>query len=126
MNKFFSVGCLATMLLGITGSASPHHSPAVFDQTKRITLVGVVAEFRWTNPHSWIALSVPDADGAAVEWDIEMTGPSHLVRAGWRSTTVSAGDEVTIIANPLRTNETVGKFISITFADGTVLSERGP
>jgi len=125
MNKFFRVGCLATMLLGFAGSALPHHSPAVFDQSKRITLVGVVGEFRWTNPHSWISLSVPGADGAAIEWDIEMTGPSHLVRAGWRSTTVSAGDEVTIVANPLRTNETVGKFISITFADGTMLSERG-
>lgn len=125
MNKFFRVGCVATMLFGMTAVALPHHSPAVFDQTQQITLVGVVAEFRWTNPHSWISLRVMDADGSSIAWDIEMTGPSHLVRAGWRSTTVSAGDEVTIVVNPLRTNETVGKFISITFADGTVLSERG-
>jgi hypothetical protein len=124
MKKFFTVGCLAAMLLGITGSALPHHSPAVFDQSKQITLVGVVREFRWTNPHSWIALNVSNSDGSTVAWDIEMTGPSHLVRAGWRSSTVSFGDEVTIVANPLRTNETVGKFISIKFVDGTELSER--
>jgi len=112
------------MLLGFTGLALPHHSPAVFDQTKQITLVGVVQEFRWTNPHSWIALNVRNEDGLLIVWDIEMTGPSHLVRAGWRSTTVSAGDEVTIVANPLRTEEPVSKFISITLADGTELSER--
>jgi hypothetical protein len=125
-SRLITAGCVATILLGLTGSTLGHHSPAVFDQSREITLVGVVKEFRWTNPHSWIAISVSDAEGSEVAWDVEMTGPSHLVRAGWRSSTVSAGDEVTIVANPLRTNETVGKFVSIMLPDGTELSERAP
>lgn len=124
MKPISTIGCLCALLLGIAGSALGHHSPAVFDQTREIELEGVVTEFRWTNPHSWIELTVANADGGVDAWAIEMTGPSHLVRAGWTRRTVGDGDEVTIVANPLRTDEKVGKFVSIILPDGTALSER--
>ena len=122
--KRILVGCLCAMLLVIAGSAFAHHSPAVFDLTKEVKLVGVVKEFRWTNPHSWVELSVRNAKGELEAWAVEMTGPSHLVRAGWKSTTLKVGDEVTITANPLRTDEKVGKFVSVTLGNGQVLTER--
>ncbi len=124
MKPISTIGCLGALLLGIAGSALSHHSPAVFDQTREIELEGVVTEFRWTNPHSWIELSVENAAGGVDVWAIEMTGPSHLVRAGWTRSTFGDGDEVTIVANPLRTDEKVGKFVSIVLPDGTALSER--
>ena len=101
-----------------------HHSPAVFDRTKEIKLVGVVKEFKWTNPHSWIELSVRNAKGELEAWAVEMGSPNHLVKAGWRSSTLKSGDEVTIIAHPLRTDEKVGQFVRITLADGKVMTER--
>ena len=101
-----------------------HHSPAVFDRTKEIKLVGVVKEFKWTNPHSWIELSVRNAKGELEAWAVEMGSPNHLVKAGWKSTTIKNGDEVTIIAHPLRTDEKVGQFVRITLADGKSLTER--
>jgi hypothetical protein len=55
-----------------------------------------------------------------------MNPPSYLVKAGWTSKTVKAGDMVTIMVNPLRTNEKVGKLISITLAGGQVLTENAP
>jgi hypothetical protein len=109
--------CAAGMLL--SGIAAPHHSPAVFDRTKELKLVGVVKEFRWSNPHSWIELTV-----GKDQWAVEMNGPSFLIKAGWKSTTVKPGDAVTIIVNPLRTDEKSGKFVSITLADGRILTER--
>lgn len=114
---------LCAILLVTTAAAFAHHSPAVFDLTKQTKLAGVVKEFRWTNPHSWIELDVRSERGGEA-WAIEMTGPTHLVRAGWKSTTIKAGDEVTITVNPLRTDEKVGKFVSLTLRDGRVLTER--
>ena len=110
--------CVSASLL------SGHHSPAVFDRTKEIKLVGVVKEFKWTNPHSWIELSVRNAKGEVEAWAVEMGSPNHLVKAGWRSSTLKSGDEVTIIAHPLRTDEKVGQFVRITLADGKVMTER--
>jgi hypothetical protein len=118
---------LTTVFLALCLSASmlaAHHSPAVFDRTKEIKLVGVVKEFKWSNPHSWIELSVRNAKGELESWAVEMGSPNHLVKAGWRSTTIKSGDEVTIIAHPLRTDEKVGQFVKITLADGKELTER--
>jgi hypothetical protein len=56
---------LWALLLCMTGSALAHHSPAVFDRTKQLKLAGVVKEFRWNNPHSWIERSLVGRDGTA-------------------------------------------------------------
>src|SRR5688572_935481 len=117
---------LIALLLCIAGSTLAHHSPVVFDRTKQVKLVGVVKEFRWNNPHSWIELNVRNEKGELEAWAVEMGPPTYLVRAGWKSTTIKAGDEVTIQVHPLRTNEKVGQFVSITLANGQVLTERAP
>jgi hypothetical protein len=112
--------------LAMAASVLAHHSPAVFDRTKEIKLVGAVKEFRWSNPHSFIELDVKNDKGQIEVWAVEMNPPSYLVKAGWKSTTVKAGDVVTVMVNPLRTNEKVGKFVSITLPGGQVLLENEP
>ena len=77
-----------------------HHSPAAFDRTKKVTLVGTVKEFRWQNPHTWIEVLVPNDKGEDVLWGIELTSPTYLVRAGWKSNTIRPGDKVTVVGNP--------------------------
>lgn len=120
----FVLGCLTA--LSIVVPLLAHHSPAVFDRTKEVKLVGVVKEFRWSNPHSFIELDVQNEKGETERWAVEMNPPSYLVKAGWKSSTVKPGDSVTIMINPLRTNEKVGKFVSITLAGGQVLTENPP
>jgi hypothetical protein len=105
-------------------SARAHHSGAGVDRTRTITITGVVKEFRWTNPHSWIDLEVEEA-GARTLWSVEMNPPSYLVRAGWKSTTIKPGDTVSVTLNPIRTGEPGGIFVSVTLADGKVLGGRG-
>jgi hypothetical protein len=104
--------------------AGAHHAPAIFDQTKTITIEGTVTEFVWSNPHSWIHMDVAGEDGKLTDWVIEMNPPTYLIRAGWRSSTLQPGDEVSVVANPLRTGEPAGKFIAITLPDGRVLGEQ--
>ena len=89
-------------------------------------LVGVVKEFKWGNPHSWIELDVRSETGSMDNWSVEMNPPSYLVKAGWKSTTIKAGESVTVMINPLRTSEKSGKFVSITLPDGKVLKDTPP
>lgn len=109
-------------VLTIALSSTPllaHHSFAGFDLSKTVTLTGVVKEFQWTNPHSWIQLMVTDATGNAVEWSIEMSAPSSLARQGWKPKTLKAGDQISVAMHPLRDGRPGGSLVTATLADGT-------
>jgi hypothetical protein len=118
--------CSACVLgLGLASSAYAHHSMAGFDRSKTVTLTGTVKQFKWANPHSWIELDVPNDKGETETWNLEMTAPGILARAGWKSTMLKPGDKVTIVARPLTSGEIGGQFVSVTFADGVTMTERG-
>ena len=110
-------------LLLVAGAALAHHSPIVFDRTRQVTLTGVVTEFRWGNPHSWIHVDVADADGKLANWSIEMNPASHLAREGWRSSTLKTGDKISVVVYPLRNDEKGGQYISVTLPDGKKLGQ---
>lgn len=97
-----------------------HHSFAMFDFQKNVTLVGSVKEFQWGNPHVFIDLLVPDAGGPHT-WSIELTSPSHLVRNGWKPTSLKTGDEVSIVIHPLRDGRNGGTYVSGAHADGSAV-----
>jgi hypothetical protein len=59
-----------------------------------------------------------------VLWGVELTSPTYLIRSGWKSNTIKPGDQVTVKVNPVRSGEPDGIFISLTLADGRVLTER--
>src|SRR5215510_10290906 len=76
----------AFLPLALPLPAAAHHSGAMFDDTKSVTLVGTVKVFQWTNPHCWIQLLVPDKSGT-VEWSVELGAPFEVYRAGLRPST---------------------------------------
>jgi Family of unknown function (DUF6152) len=118
---------LAALATLVGSTAMAHHSAAMFDHSKTVTLTGTVKEFQYTNPHSWLQVMVTGADGKAVEWGFESEGPSTLMRAGIRAGTFKAGDKVTVLANPMRDGRPAGALLSVTMADGKVYSTRpGP
>jgi hypothetical protein len=116
---------IATAALG-NGVAIAHHSPIVFDHTRKVAITGTVTEFKWGNPHSWIHVDVKDEQGAVANWGIEMNPANNLAREGWRASTLKPGDTITVVVYPLRNNEKGGQFISIKLPDGTVLGDQGP
>lgn len=82
--------------------AVAHHSGAMFDNKKEVTLTGVVKEFQYTNPHSWLLVDVKGQDGKVVTWGFEAEGPSTLLRAGIRRSDFAPGTQVTITGHPMR------------------------
>jgi len=118
------LGCACVLLVASVAPVLAHHSPAAFDRTKEVKLVGTVKEFRWQNPHTWIEVIVPDEKGKDVVWGVELMSPTYLIRAGWKSNIIKPGDKVTVVVNPVRSGEPSGIFKSLTLADGRVLTER--
>ena len=117
------IACALAASLAVPALA--HHSPAAFEPTKTVTLVGTIKEFRWQNPHSWIEIIVPNDKGQDVVWAVELTSPTYLIRSGWKSTTLKPGDKVTIVGRPLKSGEPGSAiFTSVTLADGQTLYER--
>ncbi|MXO58809.1 hypothetical protein GRI89_04545 [Altererythrobacter salegens] len=103
----------------VAAPLAAHHSFAMFDTAKEVTLSGTVREFQWTNPHSWLQL---EADGK--EYSIELGSPNTMVRKGWRKTTFKPGDKVTVTINPMRDGSPGGAFVTGIDAGGTKLSAR--
>ena len=103
--------------------AVAHHSFAMFDSTKTVTLQGTVKEFQWTNPHSWIFLTVADAEGQATVWAIELGAPSGLVRQGWGPKSIMPGMNVKLLIRPLKDGKNGGQFLGVTLPDGTQLGD---
>jgi hypothetical protein len=110
----------------VAGCAWGHHSFAMFDLDKEVTLEGVVKEFQWTNPHVWLQIVVPDGKGATTEWNLEMGAPGMLTRTGWKSSLLRPSDKVTVIINPLKSGAPSGRLVKVTLPNGRVMGPGGP
>jgi len=105
--------------------ALAHHSFAMFDQKKVMTLKGTVTEFQWTNPHSFLEIDVPSG-GKIQHWSIELNSPNNLKRQGWLRTSIKGGDKVTVRINPLRDGKPGGLFLDVVLPNGKVLDSGLP
>lgn len=97
----------------------------MFDREHAIVIRGVVKEFQWTNPHTWIQVVVTDKSGKAVEWSLEGGSPGILSRNGWKRTSLHAGEEISVEIYPLKDGTPGGVFVEITRADGSKLFYHG-
>jgi hypothetical protein len=112
---------LGVMLVLFSPPGYVHHSGAMFDLTKEVTINGTVSEFSWSNPHASFKVTVVDAKGATQLWGIEMNSPNNLVREGWKRTTIKPGDKVTVTVRPLRDGSPGGQYVAIVLPDGKKL-----
>ena len=116
------IGLGALTVMAAPGLA--HHSAAMFDETKTITVEGVVKEWQLTNPHSWLLVAVTGKDGKVSVWGFEAEGPSTLQRAGIRPSDLKVGAPLTITGHPMRDGQKAAIWVSATRADGKKLDPR--
>jgi len=110
---------LGLALMAAAAPADAHHSFAMFDRDKPMTLTGVVKEFQWTNPHVWIQVMVPDAKGADQEWGVECTSVNFMRRRGWERASLKTGDKVKMVIFPLKDGSRGGQFNKLTELNGS-------
>ena len=132
MKKAVLAACVGASIVVVGPvSVSAHHSSAMYDQDKEVELAGTVKEFQYTNPHAWLIVAVVGKDGKTVDWGFEMEGPSSLLRAGIKISSLKPGEMVVVKGRPLRDGRPAAGLVSVTKADGSVLSRdaalrRGP
>lgn len=124
------MGMAAATALLCSGMFAPsdalaHHSLAMFDISRSVTLTGTVYKFEWTNPHVWLWLSVPGEPQAAI-WGFESGAPAQLTREGLNRNSFRAGDKITITARPARDGSNAGRLVSVSFADGHSYRSQDP
>ena len=109
--------CLALMTGLSEVPVSTHHSFAMYDQTKTVTLTGVLTRFVSQANHAEIhfVLIAPDRkgltkgdDGKYVEWGIEMAGAAAVAQQGITATTFGVGTVFSVKLNPLRDGSNFG------------------
>ena len=120
------VGTVAVLGLLAVGSApvDAHHSAAMFDEKKTITVEGEVKEFQLTNPHSWLIVNVKEKDGKVVSWGFEAEGPSTLSRAGIRPSDLRPGTKLKITGNPMKDGTRAAIWVNAVRADGKTFNPR--
>jgi hypothetical protein len=116
---------LAAVLGAAAGLVCAHHSFAMFDQTKQVTVIGKVTDVQWTNPHVWIFLEGAPAGGKKEIWGVEFTSKVHLTRRNFTSDMVKVGDDVEFTVNPYRDGKPGGRFVAVKMANGKYYCDVG-
>jgi uncharacterized protein DUF6152 len=122
--KAAGLAAIATVLFAVPALA--HHSFAMFDSEKTITFKGTVKELEWTNPHSWLRITIKDeTTGRDANWALEMGPPAQQIRRGWEPDSLKPGDPVTVHIHPLRDGSRGGQLVDATLPDGRTVGGAG-
>jgi hypothetical protein len=117
--KALLTSVIATAVLAAAVPAIAHHSfAAQYDPAKPVTLTGTVTKVEWTNPHARFYMNVKGTDGATTSWNLELASPNYLKRAGWSSTSLKEGDEITVEGSLARSGANMANARAVTLADG--------
>ena len=105
MKNAFTFALASLMLSAGAVSLLGHHSfTAAYDSTKRVEVEGVVKEFVWRNPHSFVRIDVTSKDGTTETWNLEWGSTTQLQAAKFpvTRTTLKPGDRIIAGGEPGR------------------------
>jgi hypothetical protein len=122
-NMSYAAAGVAAIALLAAAPASAHHSGAMFDSTKEVTIEGTVKAWQFTSPHSWLQVLVTGPDGKVVQWAFEGGGPSG---GGLKKDTFKPGEKVTVKTHPMKDGRPAGSLGLVTFADGRTFGRGAP
>lgn len=120
------ISIAVSLAAAIVAPAFAHHSFAMFDADKTVTVTGTVKELEWTNPHAWLRVTLMDqATGKPTQWAFEMGPPAQQIRRGWKSDSLKMGDKVTLRMHPLKDGSRGGQLVDATLPDGRTVGGAG-
>ena len=115
---------LLLALLGVAVDA--HHGSAAYHTDREVTVAGRVAEWRWTQPHTWLLLATPRAGGGEDGWELEGPPLSWAQQRSWTAETLRPGEMVRVVIYPARSEPRGGLIKRIVRANGETLPVSRP
>ena len=116
--KILSVLCAVAATMPV----SAHHSAAIYDMQKQVTLRGVVEEMEWVNPHVYIHVQVDQKAGESGTWLVEGPPPAVMAKLGWSAGTLARGARITAVGSPARDAAKKAIYgVSVATEDGTLI-----
>ena len=120
--KRLGIAVLTLAALATAQTASAHHSGAMFDGAKTLTVTGTVKDFDWGNPHAWIHVMAPgQKDSAMALWTIECSTINIIARKGWKANSLKPGDKVSMVVRPAKDGSNEGLILNVKLANGSTL-----
>src|SRR5678816_2999634 len=115
MKKTVATLAVVAGLLIASRPVAAHHGAAAFenDPAKRLVLKGIVTQWIWANPHTFLQFDVKGDDGQVVHWVVEASNPPDMQNRGWTNRSFKAGDEVTVTVRPVKSGRPVGSIIQV-------------
>ena len=98
-----------------------HHGAAALDTGKEVTLKGTVTEWIWSNPHCFLQFDAKDDSGTVRNWAVETQNPTAMTQRGFSRTLFKAGDEVTVIIEPVKNGQPIGRLLTVVLPGGAKL-----
>jgi hypothetical protein len=102
MRTVIRIFALTAVLAGATAAYAHHSFGATYEVSKQLKVEGKLVQFIYRNPHSFVHVEAPDADGAIQRWAIEWGGTAQLAGAGVKRDSLKVGDKVVIVGRPSR------------------------
>ena len=123
-NKLAAISIAVIGLLAVSVPLWAHHGYAAYDTEKKITLKGTVTRWIWSNPHCMIQLDVGDDSGHVAHWIAETENPSTMIRSGWTDKSIKVGEQITVIALPVKNGNPAGRILEVVLSNGERLPGR--
>ncbi len=118
MKKSIVVAAAAlTLVVGLPALA--HHSFASYDVSQQKLVEGTVTQWNYNNPHSWLMIEAPDANGEMKTWSFEGAAIVHAARQGVNGTTYKKGEKIRVVMHPMRDGRNAGALCFVVKEDGT-------
>jgi hypothetical protein len=116
-------GILSILVVGVNllvaGAALAHHSFAMeFDDTKPVTLTGIVTKVEWANPHVRFYLDVKDAGDQVTNWELTLPSTLQLLRRGWTRNLLVVGEMTQVDAFLARDGSPLANVWLVTLSNG--------
>src|SRR5260370_37516836 len=91
-----------------------HHGSAIYDESKAVTVKGLVTDWLWANPHCLLEVDVKGEKGSSVHWTAEVSNRRDMSNRGWSRKMFKAGDDVTITMIVAKNGEPIGRIARVT------------
>ena len=123
-NKIAVISFAVVCVLAVSVPVFAHHGSAAYDTDRKVTLKGTVTRWIWSNPHCMIQLDASDDSGRVVRWITETENPTTMSRSGWTDKSIKVGEQITVIALPVKNGNPAGRILEVVLSDGQRLPGR--